>query len=120
VDAKRTSWSCRTRAEADGDVGEGCGVFSRTRGHRSRSASGGADDADSPVDHERTPSETRDGIPATKRTRQPSKFITRSSPSSSLAHPHSLPAFGLHYFCANFHLMLGLGLGQRPKLTGLL
>jgi hypothetical protein len=84
VDAKRTSRSRRTRAATDGDVGEGCGVFSRTRGRRSRSASGGADGADPPADHERAQSETRDGIQANNRTRQPSKFITRSSPLSSL------------------------------------
>jgi hypothetical protein len=82
VDAKRTSRPRRTRAAADGDVGEGCDVFLRTRGRRSRSASGDADGADSPVNHELAPSETRDDIKANKRTRQPSKFITRSSPSS--------------------------------------
>jgi hypothetical protein len=111
VDAKRTPRPCRTRVVADGDVGEGCDVFSRMRGRRSRSASGDADGADSPVDHERAPSETRDDIHANNCTRQPSKFITRSSPS---------PARVCGTFCVKFHSMLGLGLGQRPKLIGLL
>jgi hypothetical protein len=110
VDAKRTLRPRRTRAAADGDVGEGCSVFSRTRRRRSRSSSGGADGVDSPVDHERAPSETHDGIQANNRTRQPSKFITRSSPLSPLRFAA--------LFCAKFHSMLGLGLGQRPKLTG--
>jgi hypothetical protein len=110
VNAKRTPRPRRTRAAADGDVGEGCGVFSRTRGRRLRSASGGEDGADPPADHERALSETRDGIQANNCTRQPSKFITRSSPLS----PLRFAAF----FRAKFHSMLGLGLGQRPKLTG--
>jgi hypothetical protein len=110
VDAKRTSRPRRTRAAADGDVGEGYGVFSRTQGRRSRSASSGADGADSPAGHERAPSETRDGIQANNRTRQPSKFITHSSPLSLLRFAA--------LFCAKFHSMLGLGLAQRPKLTG--
>jgi hypothetical protein len=72
-------------------LGGDCGVFSRTRGRHSRSASGGADGADPPADHERAPSETHDGIQANNRTRQPSKFITRSSP---------LSPFGLRHFFA--------------------
>jgi hypothetical protein len=45
VGAKWKSRPRRTRAATDG---EGCGVFSRTRGRRLRSASGGADGAAPP------------------------------------------------------------------------
>jgi hypothetical protein len=70
--AKRKPRPRRTRAATDG---EGCGVFSRTRGRRSRSTSGGADGAGPPADDERAASDTRDGSQAMKRTRQPSKEL---------------------------------------------
>jgi hypothetical protein len=96
VGAKRTSRPRRTRAATDGDVGEGCGVFSRTRGRRSRSASGGTDGAGPP----RTMSARR-ARPATA-SRRPT---ARGNPvSSSLAHPPFLESVCGISLCAKTSL----------------
>jgi hypothetical protein len=58
-------------------------VSSRGRGVAARARPTAAQTAQAPpADHERASSETRDGIQANNRTRQPSKFIPRSSPLS--------------------------------------